>query len=299
MSNTYFYRAFGLTIESAFPIAQIPVIEPCVADVRIIPADLSGVPQDERQAKPGRSCFVYTTRNTNFRVSDGRLIEAHVMDGDSDSYVAVYLLGSCMGAILIQRGFMLLHGSCVTDGRRSILISGNSGAGKSTLAAEFLKRGWKLVTDDVTCIFERDGKPMVQPSYPSQKLWRDAMDRYEKSGDDVHSLYVSADREKFGINVAASFYDDCAPLSLFVRLMPTEYACGVAPVEGMTKMDQLMRNSYRAYFMAEEDRPRHFQRCIDLSQKIPMALALREKGRDCAPILFEKIIKFLEEHYHD
>ena len=299
MSNTYFYRAFGLTIESAFPIIQIPVVEPCDADVRIVPADLSGVPLEERLAKPGNSCFVYTTSESNFRVSDGRLIEADIAQGDSESYVAVYLLGSCMGAVLIQRGFMLLHGSCVTDGRRSILISGNSGAGKSTLAAEFLKRGWKLVTDDVTCVFEQDGKPMVQPSYPSQKLWQDAMDRYEKSGADVHSLYISENREKFGVNVTASFHDGCAPLSLFVRLMPTEHACGVAPVEGMAKVDQLMRNTYRAYFMAEEDRPRHFQRCVDLAQRIPMALAVRENGKDCAPLLYEEITRFLEEHYHD
>jgi hypothetical protein len=204
-----------------------------------------------------------------------------------------------MGAILVQRGFMLLHGSCVTDGKRSILITGDSGAGKSTLAAEFLKRGWKLLTDDVTCVFDRDGVPMVRSSYPSQKLWQDALDRYEKSGDDIHSLYFSEDREKFGVNVEGSFFDGTAPLSMAVRLIPADHPTSLSPIEGMARVDQLMRNTYRMYLIEKRHLQRHFQRCVTLATKLPMALAVRENGKDCAPTLYDMITKFMEEHCHD
>ena len=49
MSKAYFYKAFGLTIESCAPIAQLPPIEPCESDVRIVWADFSDLPRDRRK----------------------------------------------------------------------------------------------------------------------------------------------------------------------------------------------------------------------------------------------------------
>ena len=193
---------------------------------------------------------------------------------------------------------MLLHGSCVTDGKRSVLIIGDSGAGKSTLASEFLSRGWKLVTDDVTTVLNTD-PPTVQSSYPSQKLWKDAMDRYGKQDSNVHSLITTDNREKYGINVLEQFFDGTAPLSAIVRLIAADHAAVLSPIEGFAKVDQLLKNTYRLYFLEERHRQRHFQRCVTLSTKVPMALAIRENGKNCAPELYEKITKFLEEHYHD
>ena len=295
----YYYRAFGLNIESFQQIPQIASVEPCEADVRMIPGQLHGQVDPDAPSSAEGGCIIPTLTDTLFRVTNGSLIEADVCQQDTESNVAVYLMGSCMGAILVQRGFMLLHGSCVTDGKRSILITGDSGAGKSTLAAEFLKKGWKLLTDDVTCVFDRDGVPMVQSSYPSQKLWQDALDRYEKGRDDVHSLYFSADREKFGVNVAGSFFDGTAPLSMVVRLIPADHPIELNPIEGMAKVDQLMRNTYRMYLIEKRHLQCHFQRCVTLATKIPMALAVRENGKDCAPVLYDMITKFMEEHCHD
>ncbi len=299
MRSAKLYKAFGLIIESVLPIPQIPVASGATADVRIVPAKLRGVVDPEAPTTAEGGAIIPTLTDTIFRVTNGNLIEADIADGDSDSYVSVYLMGSCMGAILVQRGFMLLHGSCVTDGRRSILITGDSGAGKSTTAAEFLKNGWKLLTDDVTCVFDRDGVAMVQSSYPSQKLWQDALDRYEKGGDDIHSLYFNEDREKFGVNVADSFFDGVCPLSMIVRLVPADHPCFVGPIEGMAKVDQLMRNTYRLYLIEKRHQQRHFQRCVTLSTKVPMALAIRENGKQCADTMYELITKHLEETCHD
>ena len=299
MNKTKLYKAFGLVIESELPIPQLAEVHDVQPNVRIVPARLRGIVDPDAPTTAEGGCIIPTLTETLFRVTGGSLIEADVCDGDTDSNVAVYLMGSCMGAILVQRGFMLLHGSCVTDGKRSVLITGDSGAGKSTTAAEFLKRGWRLVTDDVTCVFEQDGVPMVQASYPSQKLWQDALDHYEKSSDDIHSLYFSEDREKFGIDVSESFFDGSCPLSMVVRLVAADHSTCLSPMEGMAKVDQLMRNTYRLYLIEKCHLQRHFQRCVNLAGKIPMALAVRENGKQCAETICDLIIKHLEEQCHD
>ena len=140
---------------------------------------------------------------------------------------------------------------------------------------------------------------MVQASYPSQKLWQDALDHYEKSSDDIHSLYFSEDREKFGIDVSESFFDGICPLSMVVRLVAADHSTCLSPMEGMAKVDQLMRNTYRLYLIEKRHIQRHFQRCVNLAGKIPMALAVRENGKQCAETICDLIIKHLEEQCHD
>ena len=299
MNKTYFYKAFGLAIESCVPIAQLPVIDPREPDIRIVWADFSDLPSAERKFVNPSGNFFRGHDNCRHRITGGNLIEVEPLEDFQESQLGVYLMGSCMGAILIQRGFMLLHGSCVTDGKHAVLITGDSGAGKSTTAAEFLKRGWKLVTDDVTCVFEQDGFPMVRSSYPSQKLWQDTLDCYEKQASDIHSLYFTEDREKFGVNVEKSFFDGVCPLSMAVRLLPADDPCSITPMNGMTKVDQLLKNTYRIKMIQPQDLQRHFQRCVTLSTKIPMAMAVRENGKQCAGIMYELITNFMEEHCHD
>ena len=208
MNEFCLLQAFGLSIASEFRITGIPeASDTSDTDVQIRRADLASyaIPDNCYQIKQGDIRFSYNNTG-QFRVTNGTLIEVDPDPACTESHLGVYLMGSCMGAILHQRGFMPLHGSCVTDGSRSILITGDSGAGKSTLAAEFLSRGWKLLTDDVSAVFDVDTMPKVQSSYPSQKLWQDALDRYERPESDVHSLYFTDAREKFGVDVSRYYH---------------------------------------------------------------------------------------------
>ena len=295
------YKAFGFVIASEFSIPQLPCADACAADILIQKRDLRDMQIREDQIRflpPSEMLFSFENVGA-FRITDGNLIEVDPDPSCSESHLGVYLMGSCMGAILHQRGFMPLHGSCVTDGRRSILITGDSGAGKSTLAAEFLKRGWKLLTDDVSAVYDVEGTPRVRSSYPSQKLWQDALEHYDRPETSVHSLYFNENREKFGVDVSSFFFDGCAPLSLVVRLIPADASCSISAIEGIAKADQLLRNTYRSYMIAPGNRQLHFQRCITLSTKLPMALAVRENGKQCAAELYDMITAFMEEHCHD
>ena len=178
MSDFLHYHAFGLEIRSEFSIAQLPKTASTNADIWISQASLHNLNSPEDCVYSGNGVVNFKVSGVGrFRIMNGTHILVDTYPNYSESRLGIFLMGSCMGAILHQRGAMPLHGSCVTDGKRSILLTGDSGAGKSTLAAEFLRRGWKLITDDVSALYDIEGVPMVQSSYPSQKLWQDALDR--------------------------------------------------------------------------------------------------------------------------
>lgn len=296
MKNKYWYKAFGLNIVSEIAIAQVPVIEAEKnADVTIKISDLSKVSFDrDEYFRITEMEIVFSIGDlAKFRITNANMIEVDPVQDCNDSRLGVYLMGSCMGAVLHQKGQFLFHGSCVTNGERAILITGDSGAGKSTLAAEFLAHGWKLVTDDVAVIKNIETIPVVQSSYPSQKLWQDSLEHYERKKEDIHSLYFEDTREKFGINVSEFFADGCYPLKLVVRLACAEnFPCHIQPIEDMAKVNQFRVNTYRLMMVEPEKQQEHFSRCVMLANKVQMALVLREQGKSCATELYEMIIKY-------
>jgi HPr kinase/phosphorylase len=50
-----------------------------------------------------------------------------------------------------------IHAGCVALGRKGVLLLGSSGAGKSDLALRLIDEGARLVADDRTDLFVRDG----------------------------------------------------------------------------------------------------------------------------------------------
>jgi hypothetical protein len=107
-----------------------------------------------------------------FRVSGGERISWwREHEGVSDQDIRTFLLGSAVGALLIQRGLLVLHGNALERGGEAIVCLGHSGAGKSTLAYALLQQGWRLLADDLVAI-SPDG--LVLPGIPRIKLWHDA-----------------------------------------------------------------------------------------------------------------------------
>jgi len=285
----YYYKAFGLKLASEFEIPQVVRIDECEADVNIKIAD---IPAEELGGK-----YFINEKNRmlmeepdvgRFRVTNGNLIEVCAKDIAS-SEIPVFVMGGCMGTAMHQRGMFPMHGSCVTNGKQTILITGDSGAGKSTTASVFIARGWKLLTDDLAIIDDPEGKAMVQPSYPTQKLWDNSPEMENKQGLERHSLYTENEHEKFSVRVDDVFCHEPQPLTCVVRLAPWNGPTRVQEITGVSKVDQLMYNTYRPYLIMEEDKQRHFQRCVTLSLHVKMLLARRNMFAESRELLYNLI----------
>ena len=291
------YRAFGFVIDSELELIQVtkdhteeaPEINIRYAKLSETGLSFNDFYQDSREY---RMC---PNGVANFRITDGKLIEVEPLSEKELAHIGVYILGTCMGAIMHQRKLFLMHGSCVTDGEHSVLLCGNSGAGKSTLASEFLKHGWKLLTDDVARIDGIDEKkPYVRSSYPSQKLWEDSLKNYKHEKEEIHSLYSRGDELKFGVDVSDMFVEGRRPLSLIVRLVVSDtIESDVQLVEGFGKIEQIRQNTYRNWLIT--DQQQYFQRVVTLGSIMPMAISVRKRGDACAEHLYQRIVSILNE----
>ena len=81
-----------------------------------------------------------------------------------------FILNIGMSYILFQRNNLVIHASSVSLLDNSYLFIGDSGYGKSSLAFEFFKKGYELISEDFTYIFNYKGQPCTYPSHPLIKL---------------------------------------------------------------------------------------------------------------------------------
>lgn len=88
--------------------------------------------------------------------------------------IRLFLLGTGLGFLCHQRGILPIHAAAIDLDGRAVMIAGASGAGKSTLAAAFMRRGFRILSDDLAPLATDRAEPAILPSLKRIRLWRDS-----------------------------------------------------------------------------------------------------------------------------
>jgi hypothetical protein len=106
-----------------------------------------------------------------FRAADGERLEWQRWDDSvSDRDLRTFLVSSGLGALAIQRGALVLHGTALERGGEAVLLLGHPATGKSTLAWCLLEQGWRLLCSELVVI---NGLGQVLPGLQQLKIWHD------------------------------------------------------------------------------------------------------------------------------
>lgn len=247
------YKAFGFTIHSDIPLPELqpaPNLE-ASADITVSYADLTEAWLEEMSAS--NASFACTENRVMFRVPElaifaienGTRISVSPETNGADDRIRLYVLGSCMGAILLHRRILPLHGSAIVVDHKAYAFVGHSGHGKSTLASALLQRGYRLLTDDVIAVtLDEQDTPLVTPAYPQQKLWQESLDIFGMTSLEYRPL---ADREtKYAIPVVEQFSNAKVPLAGVFELVKTDCSqVRIQPVDRLGRLPLLYLHTYR------------------------------------------------------
>ena len=226
-----------------------------------------------------------------FLITDGQTITINPCPGVDEASLRLFLLGSCMGALLMQRDLFLLHGNGVKVGKVCVSFVGQSGAGKSTLSGAFFKRGYSVLADDI-CAINGDGD--VLPGFPQIKLWCDAAKKLNISTAGLRKIRPCV--EKFAVPLGAQFYEEALPLRVVYHLHShnRDDFC-FSGIVGMQKLTPLQRNSYRVnYIKGFAKTKMHLGHCGRIANQI----ALVNIKRPDTGFKLDELVNLVERDLH-
>lgn len=300
----YKYKAFGLKILSEIVLSELLDDDFTEPDITIklgkVPDTFENIIIYKNNKMIGKDNFRLDNAGiAKYFVKEGSMIIVEPYEGALFEEVKLYLLGSCMGAVLYQRGILPLHGSCININGQGILLTGDSGAGKSTIGRAILNNGYKMVTDDVAAIRLNDNnKPIVYPSYPSQKLWEDAIERMNGKVEKKSLNRISNNLNKYSVANHELFYTEPITLKIICEIIPKDVTeIKFEEVNGIQKLNIIIKNTYRR-FMAKgfECKEWHFKQCIAIANEVYVYRIERPEGihleKEIANRILEEALKY-------
>nr|WP_273833232.1 aldolase [Pseudalkalibacillus sedimenti] len=268
------YKSFGLQLTSCIYFPELEEVRLTTnADVSIEISDLTKLWQEEGNegkfvVKQGRVLFKIEDTGI-FCIEEGERVVVSPLGKENVDKMRLYILGSCMGAILLQRKILALHGSAIAIDGKAYAIVGDSGAGKSTLAASFIANGYKILSDDVIPVSLSNQFPIVIPSYPQQKLWSKSLEKFGIDKREFNPLFERED--KYAIPVNKHFYNDALPLGGIIELSKSECdQVELSTIRSLQAIHTLFNHTYRNFFV-----PRlglmewHFKITSQISGRVP------------------------------
>jgi len=201
------------------------------------------------EAKPGQF-LLWLDGIARYLVSEGKEIVIEPAPDSCEDEIRLFLLGSVLGALLHQRGRLVLHGSAIETKRGAVVFVGPQGAGKSTLAATFRARGFRVLADDACTIDFASQCPQVYPGLVHIKLWADAAEKL--AYDARQARVVRPMIGKYAFTLDDEF--DLGPVQLHAvyELAPGDTQClELKPLKGEEMFRVLLRNTYRKHLLKD------------------------------------------------
>lgn len=257
---------YGLVIDSEIPLPELGSEHPGGSvDVTIRRGRLAGPPPDATILPLGLwrgpgLVGLDVSGTASYEIREGREILVDEAPGADPLAVRLFLLGTVMGALMMQRGHLVLHGNAFRVGDACAVVVGRSGAGKSTLAAELLRRGHDVLADDVVPV---DADGLALPGYPRIKLWVDAVTRLGLDSTGLERVATAVD--KFQLPIVRR-WSDPLPLRWIYVLERHEGAdLQITPATGMETFGLLHEHTYRHELVHGDEAVRdHLRLCSRL-----------------------------------
>lgn len=202
------YRAFGLHIQSAVPLPELPP----AGNGRDITIRL-GSSKDwllhsrsdqEENGIISAKAFHFKSACGHFFVLNGReiIVDPHL--SLDDRYLGFYLLERVIIALLYQRDIAVFHASTVSINGTAVSFLGPPHSGKTAIASSFCSLGCRMVDDDILAFRLKGNTSSVLPGYPMIKLWPNLLKLLNISLDQVRPVFPGQDKRVYRLECFSS-----------------------------------------------------------------------------------------------
>ena len=281
-----YYKVYGLNVESEILIPELSILdntERSDVQVKISYGVVSeGIKESIRNGRISnyqkQDMWFHIENVATYHIYNGDTVIVEPCEVSDKQIMKVYILGSVLGMVLLQRNMVAIHGGAISINGKGCVFTGNKGAGKSTLTTALRQRGYKFVADDVASINMGDIHK-INPGFGYQKLCEDTM---EKLGYDTtqYTPFRSDFNMKYIVPALDSFVDEEVPFEALFELNVGDVdKVEIVEVTGIDKINNLIKNVFRIEMLYYSGgvNPEYMKKCIEIAKNIKFYRVTRPK----------------------
>jgi hypothetical protein len=195
----------------------------------------------------------------------------------------VRLWGLPMALCFLKRGDLSLHAAAIDVDGRAVILAAPGRHGKTTLAAAFVQAGYRLLSEDLTCVRARS-EAVVFPGPAFMRLRRDVIDHLDLPAARV----VAEERERFLVTVDGRGDAGPVPIGAVVFVHPGSGEAVLTRRSRTAVLPDLWNLTMK--FPTYDDRGRCFQHLVDFAGTVPMWDLHRRLSFPDLPFVVERIV---------
>jgi hypothetical protein len=296
-TNLHRRRVYGLTLESAIALPELLPGGDGAPEARVetgeVPTRLGEGAREGGfyQVEPER-VLLWMPGEARFLVSNGEAIRVQPEAGADPAEIRRLLLSSPLGALLRQRGLMVLHASAVAIEGTGVLLLGGPNAGKSTLAARFLDERFRVLSDDIAAVrFDDDGQPWIMAGWAELKLWPDALAALGREPTPLARIRSGSEKRVLGFS--DRFDPTAVPLRAIYLLEPGRGTSdALTALEGVARGAALLNHTYHGELIeGTEPRKRLYAQIGRLAAGVRLRRLERPADRFHGRVAVERIVE--------
>ena len=281
----YYYRVYGVNIESKIEIPEFEVIDSnSDIDVKlsfgVVKEEIIDlITQGHRAKYEKQDMWFYIEDVAIFHIYNGDTVTIEPMGDKNNKMIKLYIMGSVMGMILLQRNMVAIHGGGIVIDGKGCIFTGQKGAGKSTITTALRKKGYKFIADDV-CSINIGETNTIHHGFGYQKLCEDAMKKLGYNLDEFEPFRGDLNVNKYIVPAFDEFTKEEVPLEAVFELAVGDVdEVKIEEILGANKMNKLIENVFRIEMLtyAGGMEPKYFKQCLDIAKSTKMYRITRPK----------------------
>ena len=287
----YYYRVYGLNIESTIEIPEFEVID----DISKYSIDVNltyGTVNSEIKDLIERRHFSnFKKMNMWFYIKEVGIF--HIFNGDTViiepckdadlNMVKIYIMGSVLGMVLLQKNIVAIHGGGIVIDGKGCIFTGDKGAGKSTISTALRKKGYKFISDDV-CSINCGDINKINYGFGYQKLCEDAMTKLGYDVKKYKPFRGDLNENKYIVSAFDEFIKEEVPLKAIFELAVEDVEkIEIKEIVGADKIKNIVANIFRVdilYYSGGLE-PLYFRKCLEIAKNIKYYKITRPKSVFC------------------
>ena len=285
------YWAYGIRIHAEIVCPELPphpqpIGNPDVT-IRLLPSVdrvAENLENGYFEVRPGVFRLA-VTGVAQYLVEEGNRISVEPVTGAAPKKFACFCWVRPWARFFISVGCFRFMEDAVETSRGAMIFVGEQGVGKSTLAAQFHRKGYRLLSDDVCAVAMSPEGLRVLPALAQFRLCADA---FERLGTPETARF---DVDKFVVPMGEGYCTDPAPLrAIHILGVHGSEVPHFEVLRGFDRVQRLLENLYRPQYLKGQSTQSDLMRMAgQIAQQATIAAVTRRRDTEA----IEGMVAFL------